>query len=77
MWQALLSGAAGGGGGGTYGNSGSSGVSTPVTTTAGGGVNQNFNLGSLGIGNTMGPPDWVWYVAAGVAVLLAWKMFRK
>jgi hypothetical protein len=74
-WASLLGG--GGGGGGTYGNSGSSGVSTPVTTTAGGGVNQNFNLGSLGIGNTtFAIPSWAWYVAAGVAVLYVWRKVK-
>lgn len=74
--MSALAGAAGGAtGGGSYGNSGSSGVSTPVTTTAGGGVNQNFNLGSLGI--QKGVPPWVLYAAGAVALLIAWRMMKR
>jgi len=59
-----------------YGGSNSSSISTPVNTTAGGGVGpQNFNLGSLGIGNTQGVPTWVWIAAA--ALVAFWLFKRK
>jgi|GEM_PF-6601223 len=61
-----------------YSGQNSSSISTPVYTTAGGNLaGQNWNLGSMGIGNTTGVPVWVWYVAAGVAVLFAFKALRK
>lgn len=72
------------GGGLGYSGQNSSGIGLDLfsdasarTGAAGNIGGQNFNLGSLGIGNTtLSVPPWVWYVAAGVAVLYVWKKMR-
>lgn len=72
-WLSLLGSAAGGGGGGgTYGNSGSSGVSTPVTTTAGGGIGtQSFDFA-----NRAFAPQTNWLLWGAVA-LVGFLVLRK
>lgn len=57
-------------------NSSSLSVATPVTTTAGGGNTQNFNLGSLGIGTSSGSVP-TWAIVAALAVAALWVLKRK
>jgi hypothetical protein len=70
------SGGSGGGVAGLYSASNQSAVSTPVTTTAGNIGAQNFNLGSLGIGNSQGGGVPSWAIMA-VLALLAVMVIRK
>jgi len=63
-----------------YSGQNSSAIRSDLTTRTGAAGNigaQNFNLGSLGIGNTtFAIPSWAWYVAAGVAVLYVWRKVK-
>jgi|GEM_PF-6851841 len=68
--------AAGVAGGGGYSMSNQSAVSTPVTTTAGGGNGAlNLNLSGAGIQN--GTPAWVLYVVVGAVLFVVYKLVVK
>ncbi len=61
-----------------YSGENSSSIGGGDSVDVGGGIGaKNFNLGTLGIGNTQSSvPAWAWYVAAGLVIFIVVKKFR-